>query len=388
MIKINFNDLLNNYNKNLLDNLRGFGSDKEYLKFYVPGTTTIRSFHNLIDALIESKCFEFIIVYKESSLEKEFFDEAINFLKQISVFDHQINAGNLNIRIKLNLDLYKIFQQNTRKNKQDTKKKLPNKIHFKSQIKTFESKEKINQIYLDNIFKIKTNEYFSEESFENKNLFSNNIEGHQLNFVIENKNIVKLYHNCKNDRTIRQLLNIFFDICINKNIQEAAEHAAIYLEEKIRIIDNRLIKPGIILPTHAGTYFDQLNYIIRDVFRKYASKNNLELGINKNYYKKTYHWVNLPEEIKIKKIEIILKEVLLKYELSDQSIIVQSIDNNFKVNLGATQDFKNLQLKKNMLLEIEIRLKDLDNTLEVFMDEVLDKNKLRLKNSPQTKLLN
>ena len=72
MVKINFNDLLNNYNKNLLDNLRGFGSDKEYLKFYVPGTTTIRSFHNLIDALIESKCFEFIIVYKESSLEKEF----------------------------------------------------------------------------------------------------------------------------------------------------------------------------------------------------------------------------------------------------------------------------------------------------------------------------
>jgi len=46
-----------------------------------------------------------------------------------------------------------------------------------------------------------------------------------------------------------------------------------------------------------------------------------------------------------------------------------------------------LQLKKNILLEIEIKIKKLDDTLEVFVDEVLDKNKLRLKNSPQTKLL-
>jgi hypothetical protein len=38
-------------------------------------------------------------------------------------------------------------------------------------------------------------------------------------------------------------------------------------------------------------------------------------------------------------------------------------------------------------LEIEIKLKKLDNNLEVFVDEVLDKNKLRIKNSPQAKLL-
>jgi uncharacterized protein YggL (DUF469 family) len=51
------------------------------------------------------------------------------------------------------------------------------------------------------------------------------------------------------------------------------------------------------------------------------------------------------------------------------------------------KDFKDLQLKKNILLEIEVKIKKLDDTLEVFVDEVLDKNKLRLKNSPQTKLL-
>ena len=113
----------------------------------------------------------------------------------------------------------------------------------------------------------------------------------------------------------------------------------------------------------------------------------IKFGINKNYFKKSYHWVNLNEEVKIQKINLVLDEISQKHGLINQSIIVQSIDSNFKVNLGVDKDFKDLQQKKNILLEIEIKIKKLDNTLEVFVDEVLDKNKLRLKNSPQTKLL-
>ena len=47
------------------------------------------------------------------------------------------------------------------------------------------------------------------------------------------------------------------------------------------------------------------------------------------------------------------------------------------------ENFKKLQKDTNLLLRIEMSLKKLDDTLEVFVDEILDKNKLRLKNSPQ-----
>jgi hypothetical protein len=167
-----------------------------------------------------------------------------------------------------------------------------------------------------------------------------------------------------------------------------AEHSVIYLEEKIRIENDQLIKPGIILPSHAGTYFDSLNLIVRKVFNEYVRKNKIKFGINKNYYTKSYHWVNLSEELKIQKINLVLNEIFQKYSLTSESIVVQSIDNNFKVNLGVDKDIKDLQLKINILLEIERKIKKLDNTLEVFIDEVLDKNKLRIKNSPQIKLLN
>jgi cytidylate kinase len=90
----------------------------------------------------------------------------------------------------------------------------------------------------------------------------------------------------------------------------------------------------------------------------------------------------------LEKINFIIREIANKHNLGDQSVIAQTIDNNFRVNLGVDKSFKILQEKKNILLEIEIKLKKLDNTLEVFIDEQLDKNKLRIKNSPQTKLLN
>ncbi len=385
MNKIDFNNLLDNYDTNLLDNLRGFGNEEEFLKFYVPGTSLITSFYNLIDALIEAQQLEFIISYKKESFDKFFYEKVNFFLKKISIHEEKTDNEFYNLKIKIDSNLYENFQKEKRYKIEEIN---PIKIDSKNKVSVFKSEKKINQPYLDVLHRVKSNDFFSKKIIKNENLFVGEIEKFKLLFVIKNRTIVEISHDCENDKTLRKLLNIFFDICINNNIQEAADHAVIYLEEKIRITSNELIKPGIILPSHAGIYFDDLNYIIRKVFKEYTLKNTIDFGINKNYFKKSYHWINLSEQKKIEKIDLILKEIVQENNLVDQSIVVQSIDSNFKINLGVNKDFKDLQLKKNILLKIEIKLKRLDDTLEVFVDEVLDKNKLRLKNSPQTKLLN
>jgi len=389
MIKIDFNDLLDNYNTNLLDNLRGFGNNEEYLKFYVPGTSSIKSFYNLIDAFVECQQLEFVIFYKQDSFEKKLIDEMNIFLEKISINKEIIKNNFTNLEIKIDKILYKNFiNQIKPKIKEIGLSNIKqNKINAKDKILVFKSEKKIEQSYLNNIHKIVTNNYFSKKIIDHENLFLGKIDGSEVKFIVENKIITQAFHDCENNKTLKKLLDIFFDICINKNIQEAAEHSVIYLEEKIRIENDQLIKSGIILPSHAGTYFDNLNLIIRQVFNEFVKKNEIKFGINKNYFKKSYHWINLSEEAKIQKIDLVLNEISQKHGLINQSIIVQSIDSNFKVNLGVDKNFKDLQLKKNILLEIEIKIKKLDDTLEVFVDEVLDKNKLRLKNSPQTKLL-
>ena len=51
MLEINFKDLVESYSKNLLDDLRGFGTSNEFLKFWVPtANDDFQSFKNLVDA--------------------------------------------------------------------------------------------------------------------------------------------------------------------------------------------------------------------------------------------------------------------------------------------------------------------------------------------------
>ena len=77
--------------------------------------------------------------------------------------------------------------------------------------------------------------------------------------------MVNIYHDSNYKTDIEKLINIFFDTIINKNIQEAADHGVIYLEQKLRLFDNTKVNPGIILPRQAGEYFNYLNSIIRKV---------------------------------------------------------------------------------------------------------------------------
>ena len=144
---------------------------------------------------------------------------------------------------------------------------------------------------------------------------------------------------------------------------------------------------GIILPRQGGEYFNILNNIIRNVFSEYKIKNNINFDINRNYFKISESWKNLSYKEKINKINKILFEIKEKYSmLTDKSILISKIENNFKINLDVDKNFSKLQSEKNILLEIETKLKTLDQTLEVFIGEILDQNKLRLKNSPQKKI--
>ena len=53
MVQIDFSKLINDYNSNLTDKLRGFG-EEEYLRFWVPDTIKVKSIFNLVDAIFES----------------------------------------------------------------------------------------------------------------------------------------------------------------------------------------------------------------------------------------------------------------------------------------------------------------------------------------------
>ena len=373
MQQINFKKLLKNYNQNLLKNLRGFGKEDEYLKFWVPGTDNYQSFMNLVDALVESKIYEFQI-----SLEDAFQDDIIlrkieNILNKIST----LKKKDLNI-YEINIDKREYFSfKDKNKNKKNIKIKRDPKLDKTKIAKKLRNNENLTSIYRESLSKFNPKNYFTKKIKHDEKSLKEKFDEINLYFEIENDILVNVYHDKNNNTLEEKFINLFFDIIINKNIQEAADHSVIYLEEKLRVFDNTKVSNGIILPGQGGEYFNILNNIIRNVFSEYKNKN-------KNYFKISKEWLKLPEEDKLDKINKILDEIkkqnpILKFD----SILVNKIENNFKINLDVDKNFSMLQSKKNILLEIEKKLKVLDQTLEVFIEEILDQNKLRLKNSPQ-----
>ena len=377
MNKINFKDLINNYDQNLLDNLRGFGKEDEYLKFWVPNTDNYQSFLNLIDALIESEIYLFQITF-DKRLEGELsLDEVDRFLSDISTFTKNKDIYEIAINEKKYLDYKK-------RNKKNLKNSTQPKIDTTKIAKIEKNKENLISGYRENLLKFSPKNYYFQGKNKQENIYEEKFNDIFLYFKIEKNILIECYHNSEKNTEVEKLINIFFDLIINKDIQEIADHGVIYLEEKIRTSSNIKVNSGIILPQQAGEYFNLLNNVVRKIFIKYKDKNKLVFDINRNYFKISNEWKNLPEDQKLIKIKKVLEDFIKENSnLNSESISVNKIENNFRINLDVDKDFSKLQSKKNLLLEIEKKLKTLDQTIEVFIEEILDKNKLRLKNSPQ-----
>ena len=379
MLKINFKDLIKNYDNSLLDNLRGFGKNEDYLKFWVPGTNNYQSFLNLIDALMESKIHEFKISLNNVNNENNFLKNVKELLNNVSVYNKE--KDNENYVIKLDKLRYLDFKK---KNKKVSDKRLEFKIDTTKIAKIEKNDENLIFSYQDTLKNFYPKSHYSEKITKNENTYLSKFNGIKLYFEIEKNIIINVFHDSSANTIIEKLINTFFELIINKNIQEAADHGVIYLEETIRNQKKIKVSKGIILPRQGGEYFNILNNIIRNVFSEYKIKNNINFDINRNYFKISESWKNLSYKEKINKINKILFEIKEKYSmLTDKSILISKIENNFKINLDVDKNFSKLQSEKNILLEIETKLKTLDQTLEVFIGEILDQNKLRLKNSPQ-----
>lgn len=380
MLEIDLKKLIKNYDQNLLDNLRGFGKENDFLKFWVPSTDDYQSFINLVDALVETQIFEFKIKILKNDREKSIVDNIETFLLKISHFDKIVEKDQITLTIKIDVSKYKNFLIKKKNHSKQIKEQDFDKTKI---IKNYKIDEHIKPLYQKNLNLFNPKDFFVKFLKNKDHLYTQKIDTFEMSFEIKKDIIENLYHNIENNLVLKKMANIFFELIIKKNIQEASDHGVIYLEEKIRLGDNKQISEGIILPGQAGSYFTNINDVIRNLFADYKNRTKSKFYINKNYFKVSKNWKKLKKEDKLEKINFILNEISNKNSLSTKSITVNKIENDFKIFFNVDNEFKKIQEKKNLLLEIEIKLKILDNTLEVFVEEILDQNKLRLKNSPQ-----
>ena len=169
-MEINLNSLLQNYNSELINKLRGFNENVDYLQYWVPSSSKKKSLFNLIDAINETEITNFSILI--SKKDKYLIDEIEKISNKIGNISIDKKKDNYKINISLNKKKYSLLGKKVtlvkrRKLKEKTTKKfyLNKKKENYNILKEYEKNLKIS--------KLNYNKSKNENSIE---IFSENID--------------------------------------------------------------------------------------------------------------------------------------------------------------------------------------------------------------------
>ena len=181
------------------------------------------------------------------------------------------------------------------------------------------------------------------------------------------------------EKNLNELENkILKEVCLlipKCNLQELYEHLIIRVENKLRDF-KKTNYSGIIFAENLSDEYRYFKKFFREFFKPYIKKN-LNKSINFQTIKPSAEWINLKSNQKVDRIY----DILRKYDKSDYKLVeklkINKIKNNVDIyiELPANTDINS---KNKLCLDIEIFLKkNLEESLNVYLESAIDENKLR-----------
>jgi len=386
-MQIDFEKLLDNYNKELVTKLRGFNEEHDYMQYWVPDSDKTKSFLNLVDALYEANKnnFSILIIKADEKIKSD--------LAEISEKIGDIKIEQLEKYYKINFSLDKSKYQNYREKNRSIENKKFNKTK-KSSVVNELTEERESYDILSSYEKDLSNYVLQHNKNQNLNneyedVFSQFIDNKNKLFVKmekKTKKILNVWHDFtqRNEKSV--MVDKFCKIILKKHIQEAAEHGAIYLEYETRPKDVSKKVKGIILPKTAGNLFFDLNKCIRSIYSDIKKKYNFQDVINKEYFNTSKNWDNLNYDTKMEKLQkVLLEDIIPTLKLNKNDIIIHKIEFSNRIVIKISDELEKKNYGHiNYMIEIENLFKNkVDKRLELFTTEKKDDNRLRHLNSPQ-----
>jgi len=159
------------------------------------------------------------------------------------------------------------------------------------------------------------------------------------------------------------------------NMQELYEHLIIRIENKLRDF-SKITYSGTILPENVSKEYDYFQKFFRKLLKKYI-KDELNNKINFQAIKPNSDWIYLNDDQKKRKIYDQLKKYNYPQSASSTEIKIIRIENKIDIFLDLL-NINDIDTKNKLCLVLEIYLKkNLDESLNIYLETVVDKNKLR-----------
>ena len=161
----------------------------------------------------------------------------------------------------------------------------------------------------------------------------------------------------------------------NCSIQELYEHLIIRVENKLRNYSN-ISYSGVLLPENISSEYKYFQDFFRKLLKPYV-KDELNNKINFQTIKPSNDWIYLNDDQKKIKIYDQLKNFKYPKSAHDVEIKIIRIENKVDIFLDLL-NITDIDTKNKLCLDFEIYLKrNLDESLNVYLETLVDKNKLR-----------
>jgi hypothetical protein len=157
---------------------------------------------------------------------------------------------------------------------------------------------------------------------------------------------------------------------------EATYHGALRLEHLLRPTAARPLS-GIVLPRAVHPHFGLVEELLRGALANYRNLSGFDVVRGQHDDRPRAEWLAASLEERKRRLEVALAQVLPTFGLEAADVGVVSIRYDVRVELGLSQAWQKLdQPRLVMQLERELQAR-VDPRLEVYVQELKDKNQLR-----------
>ena len=380
-MKVNFNSILENYNNEIENKLRGFNTDLDYLKYWVPSPNTLESVYNLISNFRECDIKDVIIEFDEDFLSPEQINKILKLKKKIGNIEYFVEDNKHNFRVKIEFKIFDSIKSEILTKVKKKKELYTSKIDLSFRKKLFN--DSLKNLLMNYNYKVVENNNQSKKKLINikKNFLEN-----QLIFYIENESwILKDIEFFKkkeiNDETnlIGNFIEIYKPVSLNLPFREVLDHSLISFLYKYFRLDTKNI--GIFHYENYGLIFIYLKKILKEVYTELNTKKGMfHTKVNKHYQNISNNWKEKTKEDKEKVINRLILNFCNDHKIEKNKINFKKIEDNFRIILDVEREISDSNINQsNYILMLEnFFKKNCDFRIELFLGEKRDSNKLRL----------
>ena len=195
--------------------------------------------------------------------------------------------------------------------------------------------------------------------------------------VSTSQNVVHSARSEAPDEARRLLLSELCRIVEGLPVLEACYHGALRLEHRLRPLDQPRPVSGIVLPRAVHPHFALVEDLLRAALAEYRKLAGFLVTQSHHDDRPARGWLSASADERGRLLEVALCAVLPSFGLEPSDVSVVSIRYDVRVELGLSEAWKKLdQPRLVMALERELQAR-VDSRLEIYVQELKDKNQLR-----------